>query len=63
MDIPEKDKKGGEDQPYPDVEQNQHADGIKQTDELPSEGDVVQDTEHKKHTEGQAEVNESLNIL
>ena len=63
LDIPEENEQGGEDQPHPDVEQNQHADGVEQADQLPGEGDVVQDTEYKEHTQGQAEVDEGLHVL
>ena len=63
MNIPEKDEKGGEDKAHPDVKQHQAADGVHQQDEFPGEGNIVQDTEHEKHTECQAEIDEGLDIL
>ena len=63
LDIPEKDEECGEDETHPDVKQDQAADGVHQQDEFPGEGDIVQDAEHEKHTEGQAEVDEGLDIL
>lgn len=63
MDIPEKDKEGGENEPYPDVKQDQHADGVEQANEFPGEGDIVQDTKYKEHAEGQAKVDEGLDVF
>lgn len=63
LDISEKDEEGGEDEAHPDVKQDQAADRVHQQDEFPGEGDIVQDAEHEKHTEGQAEVDEGLDIL
>ena len=63
LNVPEEDKKGREDQAYPDIEQHQHANWVEQADELPGKGDIVDHTEHKEDTQGQAEVDESLDIL
>ena len=63
LDIPEKDEEGGEDEAHPDIKQDQAANWVHQQDEFPGEGDVVQDAEHEKHAEGQAEIDEGLDIL
>ena len=63
LDIPKKDEEGGEDEAHPDVKQDQAADGVDQQDEFPGEGDIVQDAEHEEHAEGQAEIDEGLDIL
>ena len=63
MNIPEENEEGGEDKAHPNVKQHQAADGVDQQDELPGEGDVVQDAEHKEHTECQAEVDEGLDVF
>lgn len=63
LDIPEKDKEGRKDQPHPDVEQDQHTDGVKQADKLPGESNIVQNTKHEKHAEGQVKVDKGLNVF
>ena len=63
LDIPKKDEEGGEDEAHPDVKQDQTADGVHQQDEFPGECDVIQDAEHKEHAEGQAEVDEGLDVF
>lgn len=63
MDIPEEDEQGGENEPHPDVEQHQAPHRIEQTDKLPCEGDAVQGAEYKEDTQGQAKVDESLDIF
>ena len=63
LDIPEEDEQGGEDEAHPDVEQHKAPHREEEADELPGEGDVVQNAEDKKHAQGKAEVDEGLNIL
>lgn len=63
LNIPEEDKHGREDKPYPDVKQDQHTNGVEQADELPGEWNAVDHAEHKKHAQRQAKVNESLDIF
>ena len=63
LNIPEENEEGGEDKAHPNVKQHQAADGVDQQDELPGEGDVIQDAEHKEHTECQAEVDEGLDVF
>lgn len=63
LNVPEEDKKGREDQAYPDVEHHQHANWVEQADELPGEGDVVDHTEHKKDAQCQAKVDKGLDVL
>jgi len=63
LDVPEEHEQGGENQPHPDVEQQQGADGVKQQEELPGERDAVQDAEQEKDDEGQAEIDEGLDVF
>ena len=63
LDIPEKDEQRGQNQSYTDVEQHQAGDRIEQQDKFPGERDPVQNTEQKKHAEGQAKVDERLHVL
>ena len=63
LNVPEEDKQGRQDQAHADVEQHQTGDGVQKADQLPGEGDVVQDTEDEEHTQGQTEVDEGLYVF
>ena len=63
LNVPEEDKQGRQDQAHADVEQHQTGDGVQKADQLPGEGDVVQNAEDEEHTQSQAEIDEGLNIF
>ena len=63
LNITEEDEQCRENQANANVEQHQTSDWIQQADELPCEGDIIQNTEQDEHTQGQPEVDESLDIL
>ena len=60
LNVPEEDKQGRQDQAHADVEQHQTGDGVQKADQLPGEGDVVQNAEDEEHTQSQAEIDEGL---
>ena len=63
LDIPEKHEQRRQDQSHADVEQDQTAGRVQQQDELPGEGDAVQNAEQEKHAQRQSEVDQSLDVL
>ena len=63
MDVPEEDKQSRQDQSRPDVKQHQAENGVHQQNKLPGKGDLIQHTEDKEHAQGQAKVDEGLNVF
>lgn len=60
--VPEEHEKSGQDHTDADVEKDQTANRVEQTNELPSEGNAIRGDKNKKHNKNQAKVNKGLNI-
>ena len=62
MNITEKNKQCGKDQTNSDIKEQQKNNRIKQHNELPGKGDMVQYAENEEYTQRQAKVDQSLGI-
>ena len=62
LDIPEENKHSRENQTDPNIEHKKKDNRIQEHDELPGEGDMVNDTKNEEDTQSQAKVNECLNV-
>ena len=63
LDVPEKNKKRREDQPYTNVEDDETADRVDQKDKTPGKGDMIQNAKGEKNTQRQTKIDETLDVL